>query len=100
MKPNKAPKWSYDEWIAEQADKIASAINRHAMNGLYDGAIYVIPSRGATQGELVFCDEEPDEMLECLTFPAIGSRVSAIPRQQLYDRLWHACRRCPICPVE
>lgn len=93
--------FDYNEWCREQAEKLSAGINRLAMSGLFDAAVYIQPSKGKTQGELILAmPHEQPEGLDCLTFLAIGSRVSSIPRSALYNRLWHACRRCPICPVE
>jgi hypothetical protein len=91
--------WSYDEWIAEQAEHVASATNRFAMGGISNAAVYVMPSNGAKQGELIVALEQPDGCSDVLTFTGHGTSVCWVPRSQLKTALWHACRRVPICPT-
>ena len=93
-------KFSYDEWIKEQADKVRSAVNRLAMSGIYNGAVYVMPSNGATAGELVVATEQPEGTCDIVQFPGVGDRVSAVSILALSSALWNACRRMPICPTE
>lgn len=93
--------WNYDAWISEQADKVRSAVNRLAMGGRYDMAVYVMPSNGSTQGELIVAlpDMPPAGTVDVVRFHGVGSRVAAVPSSALHSQLWHACRRMPICPV-
>jgi hypothetical protein len=90
--------FSYDEWCKQQADKLRSAMNRLAMSGIYDAAVFVIPSNGSVAGELVLSTEP--QALEVLHFTGHGTRVCAVPYSHLYHAIWHACRRMPIVPVQ
>lgn len=94
------PKWSYDNWISEQSENIRSAVNRYAMSGTYDAAVYVMPSNGATQGELIVTLNQPYGTCDVVRFPSVGDRVAMVPTPLLASQLWHACRRLPICPTE
>jgi hypothetical protein len=93
----KAELFSYAEWVAEQADKVRSAVSRLACSGIYDAAVYVIPSDGAVQGELLVSTEP--QALEVLQFAGHGTRISGIPYSQFKTAIWDACRNVPICPV-
>jgi hypothetical protein len=91
--------WTYDAWIGEQADKVRSALNRLAYSGIHDAAIYVMPSHGATQGELIVSTSPVDGAVDVVRFPGHGDRVSGIAYSHMHSALWHACRHLPICPV-
>jgi hypothetical protein len=93
-------KFSYDEWITEQSEKIRSGLNRLACSGVFNAAVYVMPSSGKTPGELVLACEQPEGTCDVVRFPGIGDRVCAVAYSHLHSALWHACRRMPICPTE
>jgi hypothetical protein len=93
-------KFSYETWVTEQTKTIANAINRLAMGGIYDEAVYVRSSNGARCGELVVAIVPPEGMLPAVAFGRYGTRVSDVPRSQLWKAVWDACRREPICPTE
>jgi hypothetical protein len=90
--------FSYDEWVSEQTEKVRSAVNRLAMSGIYEGAVHVMPSNGATQGELIVCTEPC--VLPVLAFRQYGTRVAAVPSSHLWKFIWEVCRHEPICPTE
>ena len=90
---------SYSNWVQVQSEKLRSAINRLACSGIYDGAVYVMPSCGAVPGELILSTEPVIGTVNVLRFPGVGDRVAAVPSSHLYSALWDACRREPICPV-
>ena len=92
--------FSYDAWITEQAELIASAVNRYALGGIHSAVIYVSPSKGPQAGKLVASLEKPEGATDIVRFPSVGDRVMAVPRSALHSLLWHACRSFPICPTE
>jgi hypothetical protein len=90
-------KFSYDEWVREQTEKVRSAVSRLACSGIYDAAVYCLPSNGATQGELIVSTEP--QTLECVSFQPYGTRISSVPYSNMHSAIWHSCRRLPICPI-
>ena len=93
--------WSYDKWVAEQAKEIDADMRKRAMSGnIYDCAVYVIPSAGATQGKLILANEKPESATDVLRFLPNGSTsLAAVPYSAIASRLWQACRNMPICPT-
>jgi hypothetical protein len=90
-------KWTYERWVSEQTGRVRAAVNRLACAGIYDEAVYVLPSSGATEGSLIV-STAPQE-LDVLRFGHHGTRVSAIPSTELRAFIWEACRRVPIVPT-
>jgi hypothetical protein len=86
----------YNEWISEQAEKVCSAVNRLAMMGLYDAAVYVMPSAPGRCGELIVSRTQPEGTTDVVRFPHVGSRVAGVARSDLRACLWHACRHFPV----
>jgi hypothetical protein len=97
VKKTAAELFSYGEWVSEQADKVRSAVSRLACSGIYDAAVFVMPSNGATQGELIVSTEPM--ALEVLHFAGHGTRIAGIAYSQFNTAIWDACRRSPICPT-
>lgn len=90
----------YDTWIDEQAAKIEAAMRDAGRKGLgFNFAVYVVPSAGPVQGELVMAVSRPESATDVLRFPAQGSRIMAVPYPHLRSLLWNACRSMPILPV-
>jgi hypothetical protein len=89
--------FTYDAWVQLQTEKVRSAVNRLACSGIFDAAVYCLPSNGTTAGELVVSTEP--QTLDVLHFHGHGTRVSGVPTPQLYNAIWNACRRLPICPT-
>ena len=82
----------YSAWIAEQAEKVGSAVNRLAMSGIYDAAVYVLPAKDGAAGELVVSRSQVPGASDVVRFPRVGSCVAGVPRSELRQYLWHACR--------
>ena len=93
-------RWSYDEWVTVQRDHVLTAVKRFAMLGIFDAAVWVIPSHGGCAGVLYVSRTKPDGACDVLRFLGVGDRISAVPSESLYSRLWDACRRMPICPTQ
>jgi hypothetical protein len=91
--------WSYEAWCKEQSEKLTPQIAKLALGGIFDAAVFVQPSNGATQGELILSTDYPPGMLAVLRFGTYGSRVSSIPRSHLTQAIWNACRNEAICPI-
>ena len=87
----------YDEWVKEQTEKVRSSVSRLACQGIYDEAVYCLPSNGATQGELIVSTEP--QALEVVNFHPYGSRISSVAYSAMHSAIWHSCRRLPICPT-
>jgi hypothetical protein len=82
--------FTYDAWVSEQTEKVWSAVNRLAASGIFDAAVYCLPSNGSTQGELIVSTEPL--ALEVVRFELCGSRSA------IRSAIWHSCRGLPICP--
>ena len=92
-------KWTYDNWVHRQAARIIGEMRVAAMAGLFDLAIYVVPGKGAAEGQLILAHEKPDGATDVLSFPGVGTRISAIAYGNMSNAIWNACRRMPICPT-
>jgi len=92
-------KWTYDGWVHEQAAHIVRDMHLDANAAIYDKAVYVIPSSGAEPGKLVLAHEKPDGATDVLSFHGHGTRIGGIPYSGMFNALWNACRRMPICPT-
>ena len=92
--------FSYDVWASQQTEKVRSAVNRLACIGIFDESVFCLPSSGATAGELVVMTEsEYNRTGQPLEVVRFHTRVSAISSAALYQSIWNACRRLPICPT-
>ena len=86
----------YQRWIDEQTEKVASSVNRLAAMGIYEGAVYVLPSTPERYGELVVSRVPVVGASDVLRFAGGSDRVASVPRSQLRQALWEACRRMPV----
>lgn len=101
------PEWTYNEWVDRQAAKIEEAMRDHGRRGTAsnDLALYVIPSDGAREGDLIMAREIPPQavtagrLVDVVWFPAQGTAVMNVPYPHLRSLLWDACRSVPICPT-
>lgn len=93
--------FSYDRWIDQEHETVRASLDAAMRLRGYtrDIAVFAIPSKGSEPGKLVTSDT-PLPGLDCVSFPAQGTAVMAVPRSHLRSLLWSACRRLPICPTE
>ena len=90
---------TYSDWITEQSARIGKEVWRIAIQqgGCGDFSVYVHPANGDKWGSLELARETPDGATDVVSFPGVGTRVSAIPAPHLSSLLYHACQQMPVC---
>lgn len=92
--------FDYEKWVDEQAKIIGEFVNRLTERGIFDGKVYVFPACGGNPGYLSVLLEQPEDAVDVVWFPGIGTKVAGVPRTELRQKLWQGCRNQPIIPTE
>lgn len=97
MKTEKAS-FDYDRWVDEQTQQVNTMVGLLARRGVFEGKVFVFAACGAHPGFLSVLLEQPEDAVDVVWFPGVGTKVAAVPTTELRQKLWQGCRNMPILP--